>query len=87
MSQKPGTSSKQQAGIRSAGLSSDCVVRDLMSIGPMRIVGASTDGDVLTCLLDGSEDMFSLGSEILLDLISSAIRMGYHPFLGFQDRH
>jgi hypothetical protein len=86
MSQKPGTLSKQLAGIRSVGLSSGSVVRDLMSIGPMRIVGVSIAGDVLTCQLDGSEDTFSLDSQLLLDLILSAIRMGYHPFLGFQER-
>jgi hypothetical protein len=64
MSRKPGTSSKQQAGIQSVGLSLASVVADLMFIGPIRIVGASTEGDVLTCQLAGSEATFSLDSEV-----------------------
>lgn len=87
MSVKHGTLLKQQADIRNVEQSLDCVARALTSIGPMRIVGVSTEGDVLTCQLAGSEDMFSLDSQLLLDLILSAIRMGYHPSLGFQERH
>jgi transcription antitermination factor NusG len=50
-----------------------------MSTGPMRIVGVSTEGDVLTCLLDGFEGTFSLESQDLLALISSILGVSGAP--------
>jgi hypothetical protein len=87
MSQKRGMSSKLQEELRSGGLSPGSVMQGLILLGHMRIVGASIGGDVLTFQSDGFEGTFSLDSEEFLDLISSGVRMGWRPYLGFQVRH
>jgi hypothetical protein len=87
MSQKRGTSSKLREELRSGGPSLDSVVQGLILLGRMRIVGVSIGGDVLTFQSDGFEDTFSLDAEEFLGLISSGVRMGWRPYLGFQVRH